>query len=321
MWKGVRVRICVAGEGAIGRKHLSVLGRISGVEVCALVAGRPEAGAAVAAEYGVPEVSTDLDGMLVRPDIDAVVLATPTPLHADQAVRVLRAGKHCLVEIPMADNLADAEELARVARESGRVAMVCHTRRFNPPHRWVRARIAAGRLRLRHLVAQTFFLRRDNRNALGEPRDWTDHLLWHHACHTVDLFGHTTGERPSGLFALQGPPDANLGIAMDLSLGLKVPSGALCTVALSFHHDGPQGTTFRYVCDEGTYVAHYDDLVDGHGNPVDLAEVTGDGAADGIEEQDREFVAAVTGGREPESSVARGLDTMRVLHELDTRAG
>lgn len=313
------MRILLVGEGAIARQHAAAFGRVDGVEIASLAGGEVEATERFASAHGIPHWSLDLEEGLARPDIDAVVVASPTPLHASQAIRALRAHKHALVEIPMADNLADATALARTAEASGLVAMVCHTRRFNPSHRWIHERVAAGELEIRHLVASTFFLRRENLNALGQPRSWTDHLLWHHACHTVDLFAHQTGETPNQIWAAQGPPHPQLGIAMDMTVGLATPSGAICTLALSFNHDGPFGTTFRYIGDCGTYVAYYDDLTDGAGEPVDLSGLGP--SLDGIERQDLEFFAAISDGRQPEANIVGCLPVMQTLHRLDEILG
>jgi 2-hydroxy-4-carboxymuconate semialdehyde hemiacetal dehydrogenase len=315
------MRILLAGEGAIAAKHMAALDRIEDAEVVGLVGGNADDTAAFAAEHGITDHTLDLDQALARSDVDAVILTTPTPLHARQAVATMEAGKHVLVEIPMADNLADAEAVVAAQQRTGLTAMVCHTRRFNPSHQWVHQRVAAGDFRLQHLVVETFFLRRTNVNALGKPRSWTDHLLWHHACHTVDLFQHQTGEEATSVWAAQGPIRPDLGIALDMGIGLQAPSGALCTLALSFNNDGPLGTFFRYIGDSGTYVARYDDLVDGYDEPVDLSEVpavvAAGGSLDGIELQDREFLAAVTQGREPSASVASCLPAMRTLDRVE----
>ena len=309
------MKIVMAGEGAIARRHLDGIAKIDGIEVVSLAGGNPADTEELATEHGIGHWSLDLAECLARPGVDAAVLTTPTQLHAAQAIQVLRAGKHVLVEIPMADNLADSRELVRVADETGLTAMVCHTRRFNPSHQWVRHRIASGELTLQHLVVETFFFRRENKNALGKPRTWTDHLLWHHACHTVDLFQYQTGEVADRVSALQGPLHPELGIAMDMSIGMTTPSGAVCSLALSFNNDGPLGTFFRYICDNGTYIARYDDLVDGSENPIDVSQV--DVSMDGIELQDREFFAAVDEGREPNASVAQCLDAMVTLDRLE----
>jgi 2-hydroxy-4-carboxymuconate semialdehyde hemiacetal dehydrogenase len=310
-----RLGVVMAGEGAIARQHMATLRRIEGVEVVGVAGGDATGTAKFAAEFGIPRQGLDLGAMLDEPGADAVVLASPTPLHAAQATQVMEAGKHVLIEIPMADSLADAEAVVAAQRRTRVTAMVCHTRRFNVSHQWVHRRISAGELTLQHLVVATLFLRRENKNALGAPRSWTDHLLWHHACHTVDLFLHQTGELPAKAWAHEGPLHPKLGIAMDMTVGLQAPSGAICTLALSFNNDGPLGTTFRYIGDTGTYVARYDELVDGNDKPIDVSGV--DGSTDGIENQDREFVAAVREGREPAASVARCLPTMQTLDRLE----
>jgi 2-hydroxy-4-carboxymuconate semialdehyde hemiacetal dehydrogenase len=311
------MRIALAGAGAFGTKHLDGLAVIDGVTVTSVVSRRLEQAEEVARKYGAGHASTDLDEVLARGDVDAVILATPTQLHARQAIAAMRAGKHVQVEIPLADGWADAQEVDRTAQETGLVCMVGHTRRFNPSHQWIRHRIAAGELSIQQMDVQTYFFRRRNLNALGEPRSWTDHLLWHHAAHTVDLFQYQTGEDIQIAHALQGPIHPELGIAMDMSIQLRTPGGRICTLSLSFNNDGPLGTFFRYICDNGTYIARYDDLVTGREEPVDVSGV--DVSTNGIELQDREFVAAIREGREPNSSVRDVLPCYRVLGELETQ--
>ncbi|MBI2969150.1 MAG: Gfo/Idh/MocA family oxidoreductase [Gammaproteobacteria bacterium] len=309
------MKICMVGQGAFARKHLDALAHIDGVEVASLAGGSPDSTEAVAKKYGIPHWTTDLDQALARPGVEAAILTSPTQIHAAQAIQVLKAGKHVEIEIPIADSLADAERILAVQKETGLVAMGGHTRRFNPSHQWVHKRILAGELKLQHLVVQTFFFRRTNMNAEGKPRSWTDHLLWHHACHTVDLFQYQTGEIAAEVQALQGPRHPDLGIAMDMSIGMQAPSGALCTLALSFNNEGPLGTFFRYICDNGTYIARYDELVDGNDNPIDVSRVAV--SKDGIELQDREFISAIREGREPNASVAQVLSAMRTLDRLE----
>lgn len=310
------MRICVAGAaGAFGMKHLDALSAIDGVEVTSIMGVEADNIEAFARERGIAHASQDLAECLARDDVDAVILATPTQVHASQAIQCLKAGKHVLVEIPMADSLADAEQLVKVQQETGLVAMVDHVRRFNPSHQWIHNRIGKGELNIQQLDVQTYFFRRTNMNALGKPRSWTDHLLWHHACHTVDLFIHQTGEIPVEVFGMQGPKHPDLGIAMDMTIGLKSSSGALCTLSLSFNNDGPLGTFFRYICDNGTYIASYDDLYDGHNNPIDLSDVAV--SNNGIELADREFIRAIQEGDEPISSVAQGLAAMKTLDAIE----
>jgi 2-hydroxy-4-carboxymuconate semialdehyde hemiacetal dehydrogenase len=314
------MKICVAGAaGAFGRKHLDAIANIAGIEVVSVVGGEPDDIEGFAKERGIGHWTKDLAESLDRDDVDAVILATPTPVHAAQAMQCLNAGKHVLVEIPMADNLADSEALVKLQKETGLVAMAGHVRRFNPSHQWIHNKITAGELTIQQMDVQTFFFRRSNLNALGEPRTWTDHLLWHHACHTVDLFQYQTGETADRVFGLQGPTHPELGIAMDMSIGMKVPSGALCTLSLSFNNDGPLGTFFRYICDNGTYIARYDDLVDGNENPIDLSGVAV--SNNGIELIDREFFSAIKEGREPNGSVAQCLPAMQTLDRIEKSFG
>ena len=310
------MKICVAGAaGAFGMKHLEAIAAIDGIEVVSVVGGAPDDIEGFAKERGIPHWTKDLAESLARPEVEAVILATPTPVHAAQAIQCLESGKHVLVEIPMADNLADAERQVEVQKATGLVAMAGHTRRFNPSHQWIRNRIKAGELTIQQMDVQTYFFRRSNMNAQGKPRTWTDHLLWHHACHTVDLFQYQTGEIASQLHALQGPFHPQLGIAMDMSIGMKVPSGAICTLSLSFNNDGPLGTFFRYICDNGTYIARYDDLYDGKENKIDLSGVAV--SNNGIELIDREFFSAIRDKREPNASVAQCLPAMRTLDRLE----
>jgi len=309
------MRVALAGAGAFGIKHLDALQRINGVEIAAVVSRRLDQARDVAEKYGASIATTDLDEVLRSPHVDAVILATPTQLHAEQSVATMRAGKHVQVEIPLADSWQDAQTVDMVQRETGLVAMVGHTRRFNPSHQWVHRKILAGDLSILQMDVQTYFFRRSNTNALGQPRSWTDNLLWHHAAHTVDLFAYQCGERILTANVLAGPVSDDLGIPMDMSIQLKSESGKLCTLSLSFNNVGPLGTFFRYIGDNGTYVARYDDLVTGNDDVVDVSNV--DVSMDGIELQDREFVAAITEGREPNSSVHQVLDCYRVLGQLD----
>ncbi|MFZ9118175.1 MAG: Gfo/Idh/MocA family oxidoreductase [Paracoccaceae bacterium] len=314
------MRLCVAGAyGAFGMKHLDALDNIEGVTVTSVMGPSEDKIKALAEARGIGHSATDLNECLKRDDVDAVILATPTQLHAEQAIASMRAGKPVLIEIPMADSLADSEKICHVQKETGVLAMAGQVRRFNPSHQWIHAKIAAGELKVQQMDVQTYFFRRTNMNAKGEPRSWTDHLLWHHACHTVDLFQYQTGEVVSDCFGLEGPHHPELGIAMDMSIGMKTPSGAICTLSLSFNNDGPLGTFFRYICDNGTYIARYDDLYDGRENQIDLSDVAV--SNNGIELIDREFIAAIKEGREPNGSVHDTLDAMRTLDRIEKSFG
>jgi 2-hydroxy-4-carboxymuconate semialdehyde hemiacetal dehydrogenase len=311
------MKVCVVGAtGAFGLKHLEAIKNIEDVTVTVMVSPEQDKLDALINEYDSQAVGlTNLKDALARDDVDAVILATPTQVHASQAIQCMEAGKHVLVEIPMADNIEDSYKVVETQKATGLVAMAGHTRRFNPSHQWIHNKIQAGELNIQQMDVQTYFFRRTNTNAKGEPRSWTDHLLWHHACHTVDLFQYQTGETASHVQGMQGPIHPDLGIAMDMSIGMKVPSGAICTLSLSFNNEGPFGTFFRYICDEGTFIARYDDLYDGYDNQIDLSGVTV--SNNGIELIDREFFEAIKTGKEPNSSVAQCLSAMETLHRIE----
>jgi 2-hydroxy-4-carboxymuconate semialdehyde hemiacetal dehydrogenase len=309
------MKVILAGAGAFGEKHLDAIKLIDGVDVVSVVGRRLDATQAVAAKYGIGHATTALADALAQPGVDAAILCTPTQMHAAQAIQCMEAGKHVQVEIPLADSWADAEAVAKKQKETGLVCMVGHTRRFNPSHQYVHKKIKAGELSIQQMDVQTYFFRRKNMNAKGEPRSWTDHLLWHHAAHTIDLFAYQTGDEIVLANAVEGPKHPELGIAMDMSIQLKTKRGAICTLSLSFNNDGPLGTFFRYICDNGTYIARYDDLVNGKDEKIDVSKV--DVSMNGIELQDREFFAAIREGREPNASVHQVLPCYKTLSDLD----
>ena len=309
------IKVALAGAGAFGIKHLDGIKNIDGVEVVSLISRDIEKTREVAAKYGIAHVTTDLSESLAHKDVDAVILCTPTQMHADQTLACLKAGKHVQVEIPLADSIQCANAVVVAAQSSGLVAMCGHTRRFNPSHQYVHQEIKAGKFNIQQMDVQTYFFRRSNMNAMGQARSWTDHLLWHHAAHTVDLFAYQCGSPIVKANALQGPTHPTLGIAMDMSIQLKAGNGAICTLSLSFNNDGPLGTSFRYIGDTATYLARYDDLFNGKDEKIDVSQV--DVSMNGIELQDREFFASIRDGREPNSSVASVLACYQVLHDLE----
>jgi len=309
------IRVALAGPGAFGIKHLDALKLIDGVEVVSIIGRELDKAREVAAKYGAAHVTTELAESLARPEVDAVILCTPTQMHAQQSIACLQAGKHVQVEIPLCDRLDEGRAVVEMQKKTGLVAMCGHTRRFNPSHQYVRRKIDAGEFNIQQMDVQTYFFRRSNMNALGQPRSWTDHLLWHHAAHTVDLFQYQTGSRVVKANALQGPIHPTLGIAMDMSIQLLAENGAICTLSLSFNNDGPLGTFFRYIGDSATYIARYDDLFNGKDEKIDVSRV--DVSMNGIELQDREFIAAIREGREPNASVAKVLPCYEVLHQLE----
>jgi 2-hydroxy-4-carboxymuconate semialdehyde hemiacetal dehydrogenase len=313
------IKVALAGAGAFGIKHLDAIKLIDGVEVISLISRDLGKTQEVADKYGIRHVTTDLADSLAIQEVDAVILCTPTQMHADQSIACMKAGKHVQVEIPLADSLKGAEAVVALQKQTGLVAMCGHTRRFNPSHQFVHKKIVAKEFNIQQMDVQTYFFRRTNMNALGQARSWTDHLLWHHAAHTVDLFAYQCGSPIVKANAIQGPIHPNLGIAMDMSIQLKAANGAICTLSLSFNNEGPLGTFFRYIGDSATYIARYDDLSqstkEGKEEKLDVSKV--DVSMNGIELQDREFFAAIRDKREPNASVAQVLPCYQVLHQLE----
>jgi 2-hydroxy-4-carboxymuconate semialdehyde hemiacetal dehydrogenase len=317
------MKVVIAGQGAFGQRHIEACREISDIEIVSLAGGNPKGTEETAKKYDIPHwTSYNLTESIQQPGVEAVILATPTQQHSEQAIECMKAGKHVEIEIPMADSLADSEAICNTQKETGLVAMAGHTRRFNPSHQWIHNKVVAGELKLQQLKVETYFFRRTNMNAAGQPRSWVDHLLWHHACHTVDLFQYQTQETISDARGVQGPINPELDIAMDMGILLKVPGGAICTLSLSFNNNALQGTFFRYICDNGTYVAYYDDLYDGdvkEESKIDLSHVTV--SMNGIELQDREFFSAIAEKREPNASVHQALSAMRALDTIEKGLG
>lgn len=310
------MRVLIAGAtGAFGRKHLDALDNIPDAEVVSIIGRREEPTKKMAEERGIPHWSLDMAEGLARDDVDAAILVTPTQQHAEQAIQVLEAGKHCFVEIPMADNIEDSRRLVDVANKSGLKAMVGHVRRFNPPHQYIHNKVVAGELDVQAMQIRTMFFRRENKNALGEARSWVDHLLWHHSAHSIDLFQYQTGEGISDVYAVAGPVHPELGIYMDMGIVMRTPKGKVCNLSLSFNNEGPLGTNFRYICDNGTYTAYYDDMLTGTGEVVDVSNVAV--SSNGIELMQREFFSAIAEDREPNGSVQQILATHEVMEKIE----
>jgi 2-hydroxy-4-carboxymuconate semialdehyde hemiacetal dehydrogenase len=305
------MRICLAGTGAMGAIHMKALKKIAGVEVVSLNSRTEETGKAFAAEWGIPHTSTDLEECLDRPGVEATILTTPSSMHADQTVLALSKGKHVQVEIPMSLNLPDAERIVEAASRAGKICMVTHTRRFSSPHREIRRRIQEGSFHLYHMVVQTYFFRRTNLNMHGQPRSWVDNLLWHHACHSVDLAYWVLQEPLFDVWGQKGPDHPELGIPMDMTVAMRSRSGQLFTMAMSFNNKGPFGGFYRYIGEEETYQVYRDSMTDGDGKDVPL-----DGTA-AFDRQDVEFTSAVREGREVESSAASCLPAMALLDRIE----
>ena len=311
------MRIAVAGAGAFGIRHLDALALIDGVTVTSVISRRLDQAGQVAEKYGAVHASANLDDALARDDVDAVILCTPTGLHAAQAIDCLRAGKHVQVEIPLADSWA-----GRPGGGPGAAGDRPDLRWWGTPDGSTRRTSGSTAGWWRGSCRSSSWTSRRTSSAGPTPTRWASRAAGPITCcgTTPPTPWTCSSTRPGSRSASPTPsrdrsiPD--LGIAMDMSIQLRTPAGRICTLSLSFNNDGPLGSFFRYICDHGTYLARYDDLVTGREDPIDVSAV--DVSANGIELQDREFITAIREGRQPNSSVADVLSCYRLLGELET---
>src|SRR5580698_10034767 len=180
------LNVCMVGYGMMGVWHSEALKKTDAV-LHTLVGRRPEAAESFATFYGYKSWTPSLDAALADPAIDVVVLASPSEHHEEQAIACLKAGKHTLIEIPIAMTLAGAERVVAAGEASGKVYGLCHPMRFRRERIELHARLASGEEHLRHFAGRFFIHRLENVGGTGYRRSWTDNILWHHFCHFVDL--------------------------------------------------------------------------------------------------------------------------------------
>jgi len=306
------MKICLAGTGAMGEIHMKALEKLNDVQVVSINSRTEEGGKAFAEKWKIPFQSTNLEACIDRPGVDAVILTTPSSLHPEQTILALNKGKHVQVEIPMSLNLPDAQKMLEVAKKSGKVCMVTHTRRFSAPHREIRRRIQEGTFHLHHMVVETYFFRRTNLNMHGQARSWVDNLLWHHGCHSVDLAYWILNDPDLEVWGQKGPDHSLMQIPMDITIGMRSKKmKTTISMALSFNNRGPFGGFYRYIGEEETYKVYRDSMTDSEGKEVQL------GGPIAFDLQDIEFVGAIREGREPESSAASCVPTMALLDRID----
>ena len=287
------MRLCLVGYGSIARSHMRAL-QGEDVDLAWVVGRLAEPTEEFAREYGFAHHTTDLATALDDPSVDAVLITSPSDIHAAQTEMALRAGKHVLCEIPLAMRLDDVDRLIALADQMDRRLMVCHTQRYHPSMIVARERIASGLVRPHHLIGRFMFLRRENVNWVGRRRSWTDNLLWHHGCHAVDtalwLLGATEVE-VSGHLAL---PGKHLGIPMDLAIVMRTPQDQIINIAMSYNTHIPQHD-YLIIGEDETLLATLRELR----NQSTTLYAQREDAPDAIATQDREFLAAVREGREP----------------------
>jgi 2-hydroxy-4-carboxymuconate semialdehyde hemiacetal dehydrogenase len=307
------VKLGLVGYGSIARAHVQAL---AGEPVTwAWVMGRvPEAAAAFASEFGIPLATGDLSEALRDPTVEAVVITSPSDLHAQQAEEVLRAGKHALVEIPLATRLGDADRLAALARANDRRLMACHTQRYYPTLLEARRYVAEGRLHVYHVSTRYGFLRRENVNWAGRRRSWTDNLLWHHGCHAVDTSLWLLGADEATVQSQTALPSGPLDIPMDLDILMRTPSDQLLAVSMTYN-SRLSFNEYLLIGEETTLLVTSNRLESPDGVLLESSDRSGPSNSP-ILAQDREFLAAIRENREPALGVAAIRPAMAVLQAV-----
>lgn len=298
------------GYGSIAQMHVRAL-KAAGQTLHSVTGRLPEQAEAFAREHGFVRAVPDLDTALAAPEVEAVLITSPSELHAAQSEQALRAGKHVLCEIPLAMSLPEVDRLSELAEGAQRRLMVCHTQRFLPAFAKARAEIASGRLFPHHIIYRYGFFRRENVNWLGRRRSWTDNLLWHHGCHVVDTSLWLLGESEVEVSAHLAKPAKTLDIPMDLSLVLRTSKDQLVTIGMTYNTKLRLGDCL-IIGEEDTLLIDEERLVGSQG-VIHEPGPEGDMFTVAIADQDREFTAAIEQGREPALSPRVVRPTMAVL--------
>ncbi len=227
-------QLCFVGYGSIARYHARIL-KEAGADLHTVVGRVPENTASFAAEFGFSHHTTELSAALAQEDITAVLIASPSQLHYDQARQALLAGKHVLVEVPLAIGYPQACDLVELAEQQELCLMVAQSHRFFPPLASLKERVSNGQLHIYHLIGRSIFMRRKNTSWTGRQRSWTDSLIWHHGCHLVDLSLWLLESERVEVTAHLARPDTRTGIPMDLDILLRTPADQLVSLSLSFN--------------------------------------------------------------------------------------
>jgi 2-hydroxy-4-carboxymuconate semialdehyde hemiacetal dehydrogenase len=314
------MNICMVGYGMMGVWHSEAL-VAAGATLHTVVGRRIEAAEEFAKRFGYRKWTVSLEAALADPEIDIVIIGSPSEQHETQAIKSLEAGKHTLIEIPIALSLAGAERVIAAGKRSGKIFGVCHPMRYRHEREALRSRIAAGEEKIRHIAGRFFIKRLINIGATGYKRSWIDNILWHHFCHFVDL----------GMYLFDGAPIRRI----QSQMGALHPATGIpmeCTVLVETEADqtmlvhGSYHATFRLydkliVTDKETYL--YDILggtlkTEAGSAPIESEQKNCARVID-------DFLAAVREGRPPVTHGPTVLPAMRVLQavqdEWDRRYG
>jgi len=304
------MNVAIIGDGHIANWHAEALAGAA-ARVTLVVGKHANLARAFAARHGLAAWTTDLDAALGDRAIGAVIVATPSEHHAAMTLAALDAGKHVLVEAPMAMSAAAAERMAERAAASGLSLAVCHPLRLRPELAAIRDQSRAGTNPIRLISGQ--FINRSPRAPLGEEAaapSWTDNLLWHHLSHMLD-FALWVFDRPvADVSGTMGVPDARLGIPTEATLSVVLDDGG--TIVCIGSYWGRSVYDIAIVSERDTY--RFSQI---HGTLADAAGVRSiDAAQPSFSRVPRDFAAAVAGNRAPAITGASVLGAMRVLQRI-----
>jgi 2-hydroxy-4-carboxymuconate semialdehyde hemiacetal dehydrogenase len=310
------MQAAIIGYGTTANSHARMLHQ-EGLVLESVVGRLPEQTEEFARQHGFQHWTTDLAEALARTGLEVVVICSPSAVHAEQTEQALLAGKHVLVEIPLAMSFPDAARLTSLAEDRGLTLMVAHTHRYGPAILEVKRRITAGELTVRHIVSRYVFLRRENVDWSGRRRSWTDNLIWHHGCHATDMCLWLLGEMKPGQVAVTAQvaqPDATMGIPMDLSILLRTRGDVLASVNMSYNS---HLSLYDYLIigEETTLLVSEGKLIGREGVILDPAQLPKDDSPQVL--QDREFLAAIRERRQPAISGASVLPAMWALEQVE----
>ena len=305
------MKIGIVGEGAQGQTHLEALSQITDVDAISICGGISGDTQELAKKWEIPDWSLDYDSFIENKELDAIILCSPNQVHCEQATKAMNAGLHVLIEIPMGLSLEESQNIVEIEKRSGKVCMVGHTQRYSPEFRTIAEHISEGKFTPHHIIQQTYFFRRKNENRFGKKRSWVDDLLWHQACHMVDMVHWLLGNDIEQVWGQAGPLHSDLDIPMDLSIGMRSGNGTLVTSAQSFNHHGPIQSNYRLIGTETTLFVKNGKIFEMDGNQLPIKQKTG-----GFIAQNMEFFAAIREGRTALTSCSKCLPVMETIDRI-----
>ena len=302
----------VIGYGGIAEFHTEALKRIDGIHLHTVMGRRAEPTEAFKAKHGFQKATTDYDAVLSNADIDAIIIGSPSELHFEQASQALDAGKHVLVEIPLALSHKGARDLAGMTRHTDCKLMVAHTRRFDPAGIFLKDFVASGKAGHIHQHQHySFWFRHQNVGWTGYQRSWTDDVVFHHGCHLVDFSRWIVDAPVRRVRGELAPLHSETGTSLDVSLLIRYANETIGTISLSYNaQQSARGNLF--ICEKGT-INHTGKTVTLNG---EIIYETSEAEESAILTQNREFISAIRENRTPSCNADNAVDALVLLQEV-----